>query len=92
MKTCPECWGWGELSEEYLGSYPCKDCKGTGKLSEAEFNKLGNTMEDCCTCCGSYGGTGRIVIDPVEGTTVKCQKCKGKGTVKKKMQWAKIEW
>jgi len=57
MPTCKICSG--------LGSMPCPDCKGTGRLTELQLQ--GFTAPECLKCTG-YG-------------MISCPVCKGLGTV-----------
>ena len=71
-ELCPTCNG----SKSKPGHDPetCPTCKGTGQIKEVSNTFLGQMVN--VRPCRHCGGTGKIITDP-------CDKCHGKGSVRK---------
>ena len=71
-ELCPTCNG----SKSKPGHDPetCPTCKGTGQIKEVSNTFLGQMVN--VRPCRQCGGTGKIITEP-------CDKCRGKGSVRK---------
>ena len=76
-EKCDVCDGTG--AKPGTSPVKCKTCGGTGQIQQVQNTILGQIQTT--RVCGDCHGTGEVIESP-------CEKCKGKGTVRKQ---AKIE-